>query len=95
VKLLVSCNQSRWSRSSQADEETAAEESELSSGRVAWVRRLTPGGGRYAIDHIKLRVLAYVFGRRKNQVFLDLKKLLELFELGNIVARDVGGVPTS
>jgi insertion element IS1 protein InsB len=44
-----------------------------------WIRRLTPGGRRHAIDHKTGRVLAYIFGRRKDQVFLDLKKLLEPF----------------
>ncbi len=33
----------------------------------------------HAIDHQTERVLAYVFGRRKDEVFLKLKKLLEPF----------------
>ena len=33
----------------------------------------------HAIDHHTGKVLAYVFGRRKDEVFLDLKKLLEPF----------------
>ena len=33
----------------------------------------------HAIDRSSDRVLAYVFGRRKEQVFLQLKELLEPF----------------
>lgn len=33
----------------------------------------------HAIDRLCGKVLAYVFGRRKDQVFLQLKKLLEPF----------------
>jgi insertion element IS1 protein InsB len=33
----------------------------------------------HAIDHHSGQVLAYVFGRRKDEVFLQLKELLELF----------------
>ena len=33
----------------------------------------------HAIDRQSGQVLAYVFGRRKEQVFLQLKKLLETF----------------
>ncbi len=33
----------------------------------------------HAIDHQSGEVLAYVFGRRKDEVFLELKKLLEPF----------------
>jgi insertion element IS1 protein InsB len=35
----------------------------------------------HAIDHWSGRVLAYVFGRRKDEVFLALKALLEPFGL--------------
>src|SRR6266705_3062673 len=35
----------------------------------------------HAIDHHTGKVLAYVFGRRKDDVFLQLKALLEPFEL--------------
>ncbi len=35
----------------------------------------------HAIDHHTGKVLAYVFGRRKDEVFLQLKALLEPFEL--------------
>jgi insertion element IS1 protein InsB len=33
----------------------------------------------HAIDHRSGKVLAYVFGRRKDEVLLQLKELLELF----------------
>ena len=33
----------------------------------------------YAIDHMSGAVLAYVFGRRKDEVFFELKTLLEPF----------------
>jgi insertion element IS1 protein InsB len=33
----------------------------------------------HAIDHLTGKVLAYVFGRRKDEVFLQLKALLEPF----------------
>ena len=33
----------------------------------------------HAIDHLSGQVLAYVFGRRKDEVFLKLKALLEPF----------------
>ena len=33
----------------------------------------------HAIDHFSGKVLAYVFGRRKDEVFLKLKELLEPF----------------
>nr|WP_256867981.1 IS1 family transposase [Candidatus Entotheonella palauensis] len=33
----------------------------------------------HAIDHRSGQILAYVFGRRQDAVFLELKKLLELF----------------
>lgn len=35
----------------------------------------------HAIDHHSGRVLAYVFGRRKDEVFLQLKPLLEPFNI--------------
>jgi len=37
----------------------------------------------HAIDHRTGRVLAYVFGRRKDEVFLQLKELLEPFEISH------------
>lgn len=48
----------------------------------SFVRRKTnPRWLWHAIDHQTGKVLAYVFGRRKDKVFLKLKKLLEPFGL--------------
>jgi len=35
----------------------------------------------YAVDHATNRVLAYVFGKRKDEVFKELKTLLEPFDI--------------
>jgi insertion element IS1 protein InsB len=43
------------------------------------VRKTNPRWLWHAIDHHTGKVLAYVFGRRKDQVFLELKALLEPF----------------
>jgi insertion element IS1 protein InsB len=42
-------------------------------------RKANPRWLWHAIDHHTGKVLAYVFGRRKDDVFLELKKLLEPF----------------
>ena len=42
-------------------------------------RKSTPRWLWHAIDHRTGKVLAYVFGRRKDEVFLKLKELLEPF----------------
>jgi insertion element IS1 protein InsB len=42
-------------------------------------RKANPRWLWHAIDHRSGKVLAYVFGRRKDEVFLELKKLLEPF----------------
>ena len=44
----------------------------------------------HAIDHHTGKVLAYVFGRRKDEVFLQLKTLLEPFGLTHYYT-DIGG----
>jgi IS1 family transposase len=50
--------------------------------RWSYVRRKdTPGWLWRAIDHQTGEVLAYVFGRRKDEIFLTLKALLEPFGL--------------
>jgi insertion element IS1 protein InsB len=46
----------------------------------------------HAIDHHTGKVLAYVFGRRQDTVFLQLKALLEPFGSHNIIP--IIGVPT-
>src|SRR5688500_1741500 len=42
-------------------------------------RKSNPRWLWHAIDHLTGQVLAYVFGRRKDEVFLKLKALLEPF----------------
>jgi insertion element IS1 protein InsB len=42
-------------------------------------RKSNPRWLRHGIDHRTGKVLAYVFGRRKDEVFLKLKELLEPF----------------
>lgn len=44
----------------------------------------------HAIDRRTGQVLAYVFGRRKNEVFLQLKKLLEPFSINKYCTDDWG-----
>jgi insertion element IS1 protein InsB len=47
----------------------------------------------HAIDHYTGKVLAYVFGRRKDDVFWQLKALLEPFGLTRSYNRLLGGLP--
>ena len=44
----------------------------------------------YAIDHQSGKVLAYVFGNRKDQVFLKLKKILKPFRITRFYTDDWG-----
>ena len=44
----------------------------------------------YAIDHVTNTVLAYVFGKRKDEVFLKLKALLEPFNIDQYYTDDWG-----
>ncbi len=44
----------------------------------------------YAIDHNSSKVLAYVFGRRKDKVFQDLKNLLDNFQIKHYYTDDWG-----
>jgi insertion element IS1 protein InsB len=44
----------------------------------------------HAIDHRSSKVLAYVFGRRKDEVFLKLKALLEPFGITRYYTDDWG-----
>jgi insertion element IS1 protein InsB len=44
----------------------------------------------HAIDHHTSKVLAYVFGRRKDEVFLKLKALLEPFGIKRYYTDDYG-----
>ena len=44
----------------------------------------------HAIDRLTGKVLAYVFGRRKDEVFLELKKLLEPFGIKHYCTDGLG-----
>jgi IS1 family transposase len=49
----------------------------------------------HAIDHWSGAVLAYVFGRRQDEVFLKLKALLEPFGITRFFMDHWGGVRTA
>ena len=53
--------------------------SELDEMWAYVTRKSNPRWLWHAIDHHTGKVLAYVLGRRKDEVFLQLKRLLELF----------------
>lgn len=44
----------------------------------------------HAIDHRSGKVLAYIFGRRKDEIFLQLKALLEPFAITRFYTDDWG-----
>jgi insertion element IS1 protein InsB len=44
----------------------------------------------YAIDHVSNTLLAYVFGKRKDEVFLTLKTLLEPYPIARYYTDDWG-----
>ena len=56
-----------------------AEEAEVDEMWSYVSKKKTPRWLWHAIDHRSGQVLAYVFGRRKDEVFLKLKALLEPF----------------
>ena len=60
-------------------EEVGIEESELDEMWSYVGKKTNPRWLWHAIDRQSGQVLAYVFGRRTDQVFLQLKKLLEPF----------------
>jgi insertion element IS1 protein InsB len=60
-------------------EEAGLEESELDEMWSYVGKKSNPRWLWHAIDRQSGKVLAYVFGRRKDEVFLQLKKLLEPF----------------
>ena len=59
--------------------ETGIEESELDEMWSFVGKKTNPRWLWHAIDRSTGQVLAYVFGRRKDEVFLQLKRLLEPF----------------
>ncbi len=60
-------------------EETGVQESELDEMWSYVGKKTNPRWLWHAIDRLTGQVLAYAFGRRKDEVFLKLKKLLESF----------------
>lgn len=56
--------------------ETGIEESELDEMWSFVGKKTNPRWLWHAIDHSTGQVLAYVFGQRKDEVFLQLKQLL-------------------
>ncbi len=60
-------------------EEAGVEQSELDEMRSYVGNKSNPRWLWHAIDRPSGKVLAYVFGRRKDEVFLQLKRLLEPF----------------
>ena len=63
----------------QPPEELKGQESELDEMWSYVGKKDNPRWLWHAIDHDSGKVLAYVFGRRKDEVFLQLKRLLESF----------------
>jgi insertion element IS1 protein InsB len=61
--------------------EAGVEESELDEMWSYVGKKSNPRWLWHAIDRRSGKVLAYVFGRRKDEVFLQLKQLLEPFEI--------------
>ena len=63
----------------EESQEAGVEESELDEMWSYVGKKSNPRWLWHAIDRRSEKVLAYVFGRRKDEVFLQLKKLLEPF----------------
>ncbi len=63
----------------ETDEESGVEESELDEMWSYVGKKANPRWLWHAIDRRTGQVLAYVFGARKDEVFLQLKALLEPF----------------
>ncbi len=63
----------------QTDDEPGVDESELDEMWSYVGKKTNPRWLWHAIDRKTGQVLAYVFGRRKDEVFLQLKTLLEPF----------------
>ena len=82
-------------------EEAGVGESELDYMWSYVGKKSNPRWLWHAIDRRSGKVLAYVFGRRKDQVFLQLKKLLEPFGIqryctdgwGALRSTSASGVP--
>lgn len=61
----------------------------MNSSRLLATRQ-TYAGIWYAVDHPTNTVLAYVFGKRKDTVFQELKTLLTPFNIGRYYTDDWG-----
>jgi insertion element IS1 protein InsB len=55
-----------------------------------WARNLSSVGCGYAIAHVTGTIPAYVFGRRKDEVFKQLKALLQPFNITRYYTDDWG-----
>ncbi|MGB5634199.1 MAG: IS1 family transposase [Waterburya sp.] len=74
----------------EKDSESGIEDSELDSmGRFVGSKK-NQRWLWHAIDRLTGKVLAYVFGRRKDEVFLELKKLLEPFGIKHYCTDGLG-----
>lgn len=71
-------------------EEAGIEEAELDEMWSYVGKKTNPRWLWHAIDRQSGQVLAYVFGRRKEQVFLQFKKLLEPFGIKRYCTDDWG-----
>jgi len=65
----------------EESEETAIEDSELDEMWSYVGKKSNPRWLWHAIDRRSGAVLAYVFGRRKDKIFLQLRKLLDPFRI--------------
>ncbi len=54
-------------------------------------KRIILAGGGKTSEHQSGKLLADVLGRRKDEVFLELKALLETFEITGFYTNDWGG----
>jgi insertion element IS1 protein InsB len=69
---------------SPGDVEVVIRRADEAEGDDMWsfvTRKKEPRGLWHAIDHRSGKVLAYVFGRRQDEVFLKLQALLEPFSI--------------
>lgn len=73
-------------------EETEGPESDLDEMWSYVGKKDNPRWLWHAIDHHTGKVLAYVFGRRKDEVLLQLKKLLEPFGISRYYTDGWGAV---
>ena len=85
VEVEIQLMEESESRSAQGIEDSELDEMWSFVGKKKNQRWLW-----HAIDRLTGQVLAYVFGRRKDEVFLKLKKLLEPFGIKHYCTDGVG-----